>query len=94
MNSRLSHQEAISRARNYVQARASKVQFPFDPESPELQQPMISANTSMGAVQSPSGVLRYPRRKADVMHKDLQMTAFGATFAASGLSELQQSLLK
>ena len=99
-STRLSHQQALTQATRFVQSRGvipgGKVRPISVSEAPSTMAassgcvPVVTSPASAG---SPS-LVRVTRRRAENMHKDLQVSAFGATFATTGLSSLEQLLKK
>ena len=92
-SSKLNHQQAIMQAKKLVQSRA--LPGPIRPASvADLPSSLAGASSPiMDGVAPPSlSPARLAPRRADNMHKDLQASAFGATFATSGLGSLERIL--
>ena len=87
---KMSHQQALNQAKSMVRNRA------MQQSSREVNSERPASVSGMASASLPitSSPLRIARRGGNNMHKDLQVSAFGATFASSGLSSLESILKK
>jgi hypothetical protein len=87
---KVSHQQALNQAKNMVRSRG------LQQNSRDLNSVRPASVSEMASVSLPISCspVRIARRGGDTMHKDLQVSAFGATFASCGLSSLESILKK